>query len=72
MIQENRHYHAWILQTEGARTWFEPIPGEFDYQMAGRRQAMKATDGQAERVVVMICNGGETCPTNVTEAAAVH
>ena len=69
--QDTRHYHGWVLQIEGTRIWFEPIPGEYEYHMAGRRQALKATDGQTERIVVMICNGGETCPTNVAQAEPV-
>ena len=69
MSQEPRHYHGWILQIEGSQIWFEPIDGEYNNPMTCRRQAKKVTDGDADRVVVMICKGDNTCPSRLEATA---
>ena len=71
LSRKTRHYHASVLQIEGPRIWFEPKPGRYDHQMAGRRQAVKRMYVQAQRIVVMSRHGGETCPSTGAEAEAV-
>ena len=70
MSQDTKHYHGWIMQIEGAQIWFEPIPGEYIYDMTCRRQALKASEGEPARVVVMVCRGDDRCPTTVKAAGA--
>ena len=69
MSEEARHYHGWTLQIEGSQIWFEPIDGDFNNQMTCRRQALKATDGNAVRIVVMVCKDQDTCPSRLEAAA---
>lgn len=69
MSEEARHVHGWILQIQGTDIWFEPIPGEYSNHMTCRRQALKATEGNASRIVVMVCKGEETCPSKIQDTA---
>ena len=71
MQQETKHYHAWILELNGSHASFEPMAGEYTSKITCRRHAYKAAEGDADKVIVLICRGQEKCPTRLEEAALV-
>ena len=70
MPARDKHYHGWILTIDGSRVSFEPIQGAFEGDMKCRRQATREAGGDGSKVLVLLCRGEDSCPSQL-EATAV-
>lgn len=69
MQETQKHFHAWILRINNDQVYLEPMPGEYVSDLKCRRHGIKAAGGEASKVVVLMCRGGDNCPSNVEAAA---
>ena len=72
MARTPKHYHAWILQINGSQVSFEAMAGEYHSKITCRRHGYKAAEGDADKVIVLVCRGEDMCPTKLEEAAAIN
>lgn len=65
MKEAERHYHGWILRIDSHQAVFESMPGEYSTTLKCRRHTIKKAGGDAQKVIVLVCRGGETCPSKI-------